>query len=275
MIRLLLILNIFICVYTADAQNFFYLSAGNSTIVACNSTTTSVFYNINSSASGLYTITLQPPTGGTTTLATSASIGHVFTAAAGVYTITGYDGASTVLGVIHYTVAMSTVFNPTITVSAGTICSGETSSLSFTPVTSGYTINPFSWSTTQTITPISVSPTITTSYTLGGLFTAGTRTCTVSDSTTITVNACVGIEELIGNFAFKIYPNPVSSVLHISTEQNIPNGSQLEITNVLGETITKKGFENTIDLNALQNGYYFLTIITPSGSRYRNKFIKE
>jgi hypothetical protein len=276
MIRLFLILIAFIFVHTASAQNFFYLSAGNSTIVACNSNTTSVVYNMNSSASGLYSITIQPPTGGSQTLATSAtSIGHVFLASAGVYTMTGYDGASNVLGIIHYSVTLATVFNPTITSSADSICAGTSVSLSFSHTTSGYTISPFNWSTGSTVTPISVSPAITTTYTLGGLFTSATKTCNVVSTKSIVVNPCTGISEFENSLSFKIYPNPVSSVLHISTEQNMPPVSQLEITNLLGEIVTKKEFENTVDLNALQNGCYFLMIATPSGSRYRYKFIKE
>jgi hypothetical protein len=277
MIRLLLILNVFILAYTASAQNYFYLSAGNSTIVPCNSTTTSVVYNVNSSTPGpgLYTITLQPPVGPSVGVGTSAnSIGHVFTTSStGIYTMTAYDGSANLLGVINFSVTLATVFDPTITASYDTICSGENTTLSFTSVTSDYTISPYNWNTTQTTTPISVNPTITTTYSIGGLFTAPTKTCSVAGTKSIVVNPCTGIFESEKSSTLKVYPNPASTTLYFDLDDR--RDSELEIIDLSGRVIITTKLKQQIDISSLTKGIYCIRIISEDKTISYSKFVKE
>lgn len=60
---------------------------------------------------------------------------------------------------------------------------------------------------------------------------------------------------------FKIYPNPVSSLVTISTPD--VEVSNLSISDLTGKVVLKKsliGIENTIDISELSNGIYFLEI---------------
>lgn len=268
----------FFC-FTGDfhSQNYFYLSAGNSTMVPCNSTTTSVVYNVNSNTPGpgLYTVTLQPPVGGGAVLGFSAnSIGHIFTASVtGIYTMTAYDGSSNLLGVIHFSITQATVFDPGITALSDTICSGGNTTLSFTPVTSGYTISPYNWSTSQTITSINVSPTVTTTYSLGGIFTASTKTCSVAGTKSIVVNPCTGILESEKSSTLKVYPNPAISTLYFNLDNH--RNSDLEIIDLTGRVIITTKLEEQIDISSLTKGIYYLKVISSDNKVAYSKFVKE
>ena len=58
----------------------------------------------------------------------------------------------------------------------------------------------------------------------------------------------------------KIYPNPASDIITIST--NI-HKEAIIITNILGEILIEKSIESTseiIDLSSLKKGIYFITI---------------
>jgi hypothetical protein len=79
------------------------------------------------------------------------------------------------------TLNIEIIANPTINITPSTICSGQTITLTPTVTPSGGT---YLWSNNQTSTSITVSPTITTSYSL--LYTLSG--CTTSGSVTITVN---------------------------------------------------------------------------------------
>lgn len=281
--KLVLLIALFCFTCGLYSQNYFYLSAGNSTIVPCNSTTTSVVYNVNSSTPGpgLYTVTLQPPIGGTTAVGFSGnSIGHGFNAtAAGVYTMTAYDGSSNLLGVINFSITLATVFDPTITAVNDTICKGGNTSLSFTPATSDYTISPFNWSTSQTTTPINVTPTVTTTYSLTGSMTMNdpfstfTKTCSVVGTKSIAVNPCTGINETQNTSMFKVYPNPASTTLYF--DLNDHRNSEVEIIDLSGRVLITTKLEQQIDISSLTKGLYCLKIISEDKKISYSKFVKE
>jgi uncharacterized protein (TIGR02145 family) len=72
----------------------------------------------------------------------------------------------------------------------------------------------------------------------------------------------------------KIYPNPSSTSLHIESDQFFEN-SEIEITNVLGQTIFKMPFANTINVSTLTNGFYNLKIVSQNKETHTYKFIKN
>ncbi len=72
----------------------------------------------------------------------------------------------------------------------------------------------------------------------------------------------------------KLYPNPSSSSLHISDEQNDLSNSTIEITNNIGQIILQMPFSRSIDVSTLPEGCYFITITTNQSQRFHGKFVK-
>ncbi len=90
------------------------------------------------------------------------------------YTVTGTSAGCTGSGVAKVTVSAI----PTININSPTICAGRTTNLTATGATS------YVWSSGTTTNPLSISPTITTTYSVTGT-TAG---CASSATTLVTVN---------------------------------------------------------------------------------------
>ena len=91
-------------------------------------------------------------------------------------------------------------------------------------------------------------------------------------------NQCVnigikGYENLNSGIIF--YPNPVSNILFISTEQNEFENSEIEITNTLGQTVLKLHYSNEIDVSELAQGVYNLRITTQNNHQFHAKLIKQ
>lgn len=244
--------------------------------ILCNSNYSTANFTI-SSGSPPYSFTVQTPPCTTTFTSSTASSNPSFTLnCAGVYTFTVKDAGSVLLGSVTHTVSVNTVFNTFIYSVTDTICSGSSVLLTFTTSTSGYTINPFNWSTGATITPIVVSPTSTTVFSLTGLFTSVTsKTCNAVGSKTIVVKPCAGITEIENKINITIYPNPVSYTIFILTKQSEFENSEIEISNTLGQTVLKLPFKNEIDVSKLSQGFYNLKIITQNKQIYNSKFVKE
>ncbi len=146
--------------------------------------------------------------------------------------------------------------NPTNTITISStsivICAGETTTL----VASGGTN--YLWSTNQTGSTTAVSPTISTNFYITSSDPGG---CYSNASYTQSVSACVGIKEYeIKNIL--IYPNPVSTILNIETEQSFQTGTEVEVINYLGQTVLKTAFKNEIDVSYLSDGVYTLQLIS-------------
>lgn len=84
----------------------------------------------------------------------------------------------------------------------------------------------------------------------------------------------VGVKEISNNNGLKIYPNPVSNTLHLENEQYFEAGTEIEITNVLGEAVINLEYQMDIDISALNTGCYFIKIQSKD-QQYNSKFIKE
>ena len=87
--------------------------------------------------------------------------------------------------------------------------------------------------------------------------------------------ALASVTELKGNFQFKTYPNPVSNVLHIESEQYFEVASEIEITNTLGQSVLKTGFKNEINVSEISQGFYNLKISTGNRQVYHSKIVKD
>ncbi len=315
--------------------------------VDCGTTT------CNFEMTNLKTVTVVPnPT--ITVNSGSICTGNSFTIApsgASTYTIQGVSAIKTPTANASYTVAgtsidgcISSTFatssvtvipNPTITVNSGTICSGNsftitpsgantytiqgggaiktpTANTSYTVVgtslagcvsstiaTSNVTVNPlpninvsfglpsnplcvghtatltangnstsYLWNTGDAVNTITVSPAVTTNYTVTGL---GSNGCSNYASVNLVVSNCVGINELTNSAnKMSIYPNPSSSILTIQTIEEI---KAVYIFNTLGDLVqTEK--TNTFSVEQLSSGIYMIQVKTEKGINTL-RFIRE
>lgn len=151
-----------------------------------------------------------------------------------------------VLATVNKDVAIATV--PVNT----TICAGQNIKLTASNGTA------YSWSTGQTTSSVTVSPTQTTTYTV-----TGTTPCVNTASVTVTVDACLGIDENENDQVLVIYPNPTSSWMTIEGE-NLSNYKNIELRDVTGRLIlieNVSGSKMNIDLTPIANGNYIIHVL--------------
>lgn len=96
---------------------------------------------------------------------------------------------------------------------------------------------------------------------------AGAPSCYTISST--------NISELRKKNLATAFPNPTSSVLHLKSEQNKFDNSEIEIINTLGQTVLKLTYKNEIDVSNLPKGCYFLRVKNSDAEKFHSKFIKE
>lgn len=160
------------------------------------------------------------------------------------------------------TTAITAVYNnPTITAisNMSSICVGQSATL-----TANGALN-YTYTPGGTGASISVSPTITTTYSVTGTNANG---CTHMVAITQNVDACNGIFEtdltdvnLIG----KVYPNPSNGMFTVDMLMTSKPNIKIEILNVLGQTIQFVNTHNNkieIDLRHFPNSCYFFRITT-------------
>jgi Secretion system C-terminal sorting domain len=74
--------------------------------------------------------------------------------------------------------------------------------------------------------------------------------------------------------SLKLFPNPVTSILHFNLENE--TSVSIVITDVLGKVVLSETTQtNSILIENLTSGIYFLTVKTQSGAVAKVKFIKE
>ncbi len=71
---------------------------------------------------------------------------------------------------------------------------------------------------------------------------------------------------------FSVYPNPVSSVLHIQSQEGI---SSVTVYNAVGQFITTGRDTQQLDLSSLEKGVYFVRILDKKGNEETQKVIKK
>jgi len=107
---------------------------------------------------------------------------------------------------------------------------------------------------------------------------SGTLSLQVTGRNLIPAKGCIQISEISGikpinTQNIKVYPNPVSHIVHISTGKAV-NG-RLQIFDAEGSLITDRKFskQDNINLDGLSPGYYQIQI-NSNQSIYRSSFIK-
>jgi type IX secretion system substrate protein/NHL repeat-containing protein len=156
-----------------------------------------------------------------------------------------------------------------ISTSADSVCIGGAATLT------AIGADTYSWSTSQNGATISVTPTVTTTYTVTGI----AQTCTVTNTIQQLVDlGCVeGIKQLSNsNNEVTIYPNPaINGLFNISINENAEN-SNIVVLNSLGQKVfeTKITGQNTqIYLPNCLPGIYYAQVSNGAGGTSVKKVI--
>jgi hypothetical protein len=186
------------------------------------------------------------------------------------YSVTG----TSAFGCVASNTAVSTVTvnaNPSVVASTSNtlICSGESVVLTASTSATSYT-----WNTGATTMSVSVSPTVTSTYTVN---VSNAAACVASSTVLITVNACVGINEILAN-SISVYPNPNNGILNINLTSELSKNSSLEIYDALGKLVSKHTLANelnTLNISALTNGVYTFKVLNNSKLVKIGKLVKQ
>jgi hypothetical protein len=148
---------------------------------------------------------------------------------------------------------------PTISVSSSNtlICSGESTILTVNTNAAMY-----SWSNGASTASISVTPSVTTVYSIS----VNDGTCSSEASVTQNVSACTALNEKNNNSStLVIYPNPFNNSFDVKWDDDFYNGKEklIKVYNTLGELVfITKTIENNITVNSKEwnNGAYFIMV---------------
>jgi hypothetical protein len=240
---------------------------GNTAVV-----TVSVQTSLTVSISGSLTVcagksvTLTANGAGTYTWSTGATTSTISSVPAGNTTYTVNAGSGTCSGSAIVTVTVNPLPVVAATSNNTVLCTGNSSTLTATGATS------YTWNTGATTTAITVSPTVTTAYTVTG---TGTNGCTNTAMLTQTVNLCTGIATLHEATAavVNVYPNPNSGVFYIE----LSSASQVYVINALGQVITDDFMvagKHKVDIHEQAAGLYVVKVIQ-NGKQHLARLIKN
>ncbi len=232
--------NTAVVTITVNTTPTVVVSAFNNTICAGTSNTIS--------ASGAATYTFNPGN-----IISSAAV--ISPTISTTYTVTGS------VGVCINTITITITVNPLPILTASTnstsICPGNSVTLSANGA------NTYSWNNGSTSQSISVSPTITTIYTVTGTNSNGCVNSATVTQVVAPIPPCGTITaigtNLVNDLVILLYPNPVVNNLKIETEVY----TSIQLLNQLGQLVYEsKQPELTHNLNmqAYLNGYYLLTV---------------
>ncbi|MGE0566572.1 MAG: T9SS type A sorting domain-containing protein [Bacteroidia bacterium] len=198
----------------------------------------------------------------------NSSVTSVTFTNSGTYTLNVAATAGSLTGSGSQTIQVNP--KPVIAVfsSSNIICAGSSAIL-----TASSAATSFTWNTTATTQTISVSPTVTTTYTV----IAALNGCTNSATFTQSVTTCTGVHSMENTLdIIGVYPNPASDKLTIQLNQNQPTVN-IKLYSVLGELIDSKEIsvvyqEAVYNLENVSNGVYFIEV-GDTGSLKRIKLI--
>lgn len=189
------------------------------------------------------------PTSGAADTSALANPTHVY-AAAGTYTVKMVQGCS---DTVRTTITITNA-SPQLSITGiFSICKGEQRLYSVSGAST------YTWNNGSIAPIISVSPSVTTVYTVTG---TGTNTCKSSSMFTVNVSKCVGLEALSPETQLpELYPNPNNGQLYVKCGST----TNLTICDQLGKVIFEKTLEegkHPIDISHLGNGLYTVRSVT-------------
>lgn len=151
----------------------------------------------------------------------------------------------------------------TITPSSSIICTGQTATITLSGATT-YSVNSFANSATMVI-----SPTISTTYTIGG---GGPTGCAITTAYTQSVSACTGINQLSNSDIVSIYPNPAKDEFIISTSFE---NYKVELYDITGKLIVSDTNLRKINVSNFDCGFFIMKIISDDNQVITKKLIKD
>jgi hypothetical protein len=184
------------------------------------------------------------------------------------YTVSG----TSTLGCVGSAVSSVTV-NPSPLVSATSssslICVGQSAILTASTSATTYT-----WNTGATTATISVSPTVTSTYTVSSV---GTNGCVGNGNVTVNVSACTGINEAVAN-SISVYPNPTSGLVNVILTSELSKNSTIEVYDAIGKLVVKQVLTseaNAVNISNLTNGIYTFKVLNNSNVIKIGKIVKQ
>jgi len=218
------------------------------TIVVHNLPTVSAFANSTLICSGLQ-LTLNGGGASTYNWTGGATNNLPFPAvSSNMYSVIGTDGNGCTNSA---SISIQVLPSPTINVISinPKICAGESTTLSVSGA------NSYTWSPNTTGAFLTISPLVSSIYTVTGSDTNG---CLTSAFITQNVDACTGLSNQSGvEVNMSVYPNPSNGEFSIDSYQD----SEITIVNALGQFILHKNLEqgkNKLDLTNYATGVYFI-----------------
>lgn len=100
--------------------------------------------------------------------------------------------------------------------------------------------------------------------------------CFASTAKTISVSACVGINELNGSATINLYPNPANDFLILTNDKETE--LSFRVFDATGKLLIVKQLNarsNRIDINTLAKGIYFIEVQDNSKNTFRQKIVKQ
>lgn len=247
-----------------SAANTVYTVTGSNTSNTCTATRTIEVAVLTPSVN--YTSSLTICQGGSATLSASGANtytwGTVNTQTTGVLVVTPNTSTNYVL--IANTQSLSTICtstyaanivvnqNPTLTIAASkttAICRGNSVVLTASGAQT------YTWSNNATTTSISVSPTVTTTYSVIG---TSSVECSSTQQRLVVVSACTGVEEMDLAKSISVFPNPGNGNFTIRSEYDM----NIQVLSVLGQIMREVNVtgqnDHNLNLTDLPAGLYFL-----------------
>nr|WP_294936310.1 T9SS type A sorting domain-containing protein [uncultured Flavobacterium sp.] len=84
-------------------------------------------------------------------------------------------------------------------------------------------------------------------------------------------NSTLGNTTFSATTIFRMYPNPVTSILNVQSEELV---NRMEVYSLEGQLV-KESAENKMDVSNLQSGFYIIKVITDDNKTGVGKFIKK
>ncbi len=220
------------------------------TIIATSSSNSLCSGNVATlTANGASTYTWTTGGGFNPTIIGNGAVITVTPGGTTLYTVRGNNpGCPTRTSTLNITTLQSPVVN--ISSSSSVICAGQNLVL----IASG--ANTYLWNNGANTATITVTPTITSTYSVIG---TGTNLCSRTSQITQSVNPCISIEKnSIQSQAIQIFPNPSKGTFNVKSE----NLCYIRIINQLGQTVKiftlNENNQFMCLISELANGIYYI-----------------
>lgn len=172
--------------------------------------------------------------------------------------------------------------SPTLNVvsSHPSLCAGETATLYARGAKN------ISWSTGEHGSSISISPQVSSLYSVSGVNTAGCKTteqiqqlvedCKLVESESSQLTTALG-NETISKTEITIFPNPNQGEFHVMLN-TAPSDSRISVSNSLGQLVYETWAESevsTINISQLPSGVYFVRVSVNNVIAKQDKIVKQ